>query len=240
MGEPEQVIADDWRFKEKLGIGEDAFTTLKTKNLLLPFAQAVGLGGAASAVAASPFVASTFFAGPLLSALGLGFFAATPVGWVVGSGMAAGGAFLGVKMLLRGRKDKKRIVIPRFINTPLDLIATRLLEWMLPLSLKLAHADGRVTTEEMEVISDYYIAEWGYSREFVDLAVSSIDHAAASMSYEQLATSLADYCDKNRDTNRQAVVDFLLAHLQEVAEADGDVDEREAEDLQRLQEVFRR
>lgn len=52
-GVPEQVVADPLRFKVKLAIGDKAYRALRAREHLTTFAEAVGLGTAASAVASS-------------------------------------------------------------------------------------------------------------------------------------------------------------------------------------------
>lgn len=59
--EPEAILADDWRFKEKLGLGEGAYELLKQANNL---ERMLGVAGAASGgafIASSTVVATTFY-----------------------------------------------------------------------------------------------------------------------------------------------------------------------------------
>ena len=111
--------------------------------------------------------------------------------------------------------------IPKYINTPLDLIADQMLGLMLPLSLKIAKADDdQITESEREAIVDYYAGEWGYARVFVDRAIKTAENLVANKSYKELSKSLMEYCDKNKDCKRKAVVQFLLTHLDEFIETE--------------------
>ena len=74
--------------------------------------------------------------------------------------------------------------------------------------------------------------------EHADLSGKSLLEQIPEISYQDLAQSLKDYCDKNKDCNRSAIVGVLLDHLEEVAQAGGDVALQEAE-LERLREAFR-
>lgn len=95
-----QVIADSLRFKCKLAIGEDAYTSLSIGNSLLKIWGVGGVAATGGGIAASSTVASAFFAsGGWLSAIGLGAVATTPIGWVIGAAVATGGAYYGVTRL---------------------------------------------------------------------------------------------------------------------------------------------
>lgn len=236
--EPEEIIAHNLIFKSRLGIGEEEYNYLKRKKNLDKFVGAIGVGGTAMGVASSATVATTFFpASGLLATLGFGAAATTPVGWVIGAGVLAGGAYLGARKLLEARKNKKVIVIPEFINTPLDLIANELLGFMLPLSLRIAISDGRIIKSEIDAIVEHYAEDWGYSRAFVDRAIKETKSNIGSMSYESLSESLSEYCDENQDCNQKAIVAFLLEHLEEVADTGGD-SVRKREGLEELRKAF--
>ena len=60
--EEEQIIDQPILFKEKLGIGEKAYAFLRYRENLTTFSEAIGIGAAASGIASSSMVASTFFA----------------------------------------------------------------------------------------------------------------------------------------------------------------------------------
>lgn len=226
--ESEEVIAYDLVFKGRLGIGEEAYQFLKLPNNLSPFIRSLEIGATASAAIASPVVAGALFPatgfGSVLAAIGIGAGAVTPIGWVVGAGIAAGGAYFGVRKLLDITKDKMVDVIPKHINTPLDLIGVELLQRMLPLSLKIASADGRIIDLELEAIADHYEKNWGYSRDFVIKTMEEIKEDVKNITYEEFAKSLSDYCDKNGDCDRGTIVDFLLDHLEEVLEIEDEGD----------------
>lgn len=221
--EPEEIVADSWRFKEKLGIGEEAYRFLKIRKNLATVVGAAGASAGGALVVSSSTVATTFFpASGFLATLGLGAAATTPIGWVIGAGVLAGGAYFGAKKFLSSEKDDRRMIrIPRYITTPLDLIANELLGLMLPLGLKIAKADdNEITKLERNSISDYYAEEWGYSRVFVDRAIKTTENLMANKSYRELSKSLVEYCDQNPDCNQKAIVQFLITHLDEFIEAE--------------------
>ncbi len=146
------MVADPLRFKARLEIGENAYTSLTLKNRALEVWDVAGVAFTGATVAKSAVVASTFFStsGGFFGLFGVAA-AATPVGWVVAASVATGGAYYGVIRLMKGTGDKVE-VIPKFVNTPLDTLAVGFFDLMAPLALKVAAADGDVADEEVEVI----------------------------------------------------------------------------------------
>lgn len=92
----DKIVGDPLKFKIKLAIGEDAYTSLKVKNAVVQAWDVAGVATTAAVVAKSSVVASTFFAPTgWLAALGIGT-AVTPIGWVVAAGVFTGGAWYGI------------------------------------------------------------------------------------------------------------------------------------------------
>ena len=241
--EPEIILANDLRFKEQLGLGEEAYNVLKTANNL---EKIVGTGGAASGgalIASSSVIATTFFPAEagLLSALGFGAVAVTPIGWVLAAGALTGGAYYGARILIDEMKRKRMTQIPKYINTPLDLIADQLLGLMLPLSIWIARSDDQeVDGEERNSIGSYYSDEWGYEPTFVQRAIAKLTDksgaGASTKTAKLLAKSLSGYCVHNKDCNTRSIIKFLIGHLNELVETEGNHEYRERK-LQAVHEL---
>ena len=119
-------------FKQALHIGEDAYKSLTIKRQSLKLLGPLGAAGAGAAIASSPVVATTFFSGGgILSGI-LGWFgiatAATPIGWVIATAALSGTAWAGVTRMLGDLSSKRVDQIPKFINTPLDLLAVSIFD----------------------------------------------------------------------------------------------------------------
>ena len=242
--EPEEVIAHELIFKGRLGIGEEAYKSLKLAKNLSTFIHPLLAGGAASGAAASSVAAGALFPatgfGSALAAIGIGAGAVTPIGWVVGAGLAAGGAYIGVRKLLDSTKAKMVDVIPKCINSSLDELGMELLNLMLPLGLKIASADGRISDSEVEAIADHYEKDWGYSRDFVIKMIEAMKEDVESISYDEFAKSLSDYCDENDDCDRGIIVDFILDHLEEILEIEDEGDSvRKASEFESLKKLLK-
>lgn len=233
-----QVIAEQLKFKAKLAIGENAYATLKLKNKLADFWEVSGAVGTGAAVAKSTFVASTFFAqGGLVGLLGLGT-AVTPVGWVLAAAVLSGGAVLGVRRWLGDATGDRVTVIPKFINTPIDVLAVNLFDLIAPLAFKVAIIDGKITADEHECIHQYFVNEWGYDPAFVTSGITVIEASLNDFSIKDLATTFAEFSKVNPDCNYQEMTRDLIEFIGKVIESDGIIDEREELALEKIQAIF--
>ena len=164
----DRIVVEPLKFKAKLAIGEDAYTSLRVKNTVVEVWDVAGVATTAAVVAKSSVVASTFFAPTgWLAALGIGT-AVTPIGWVVAAGVVTGGAWFhqlvdhllqdgfGITRHLKKASASKVTVVPNFINTPLDVLALGLFDLMAPLALKVAEVDGIVDQLRRQQLDDYF------------------------------------------------------------------------------------
>lgn len=238
-----RVVADPLRFKLRLGIGEDAYATLRMRQTLQELWDVGGIAATGATAAASPLVATTFFSstasGGLLSLLGLGTAAATPVGWVAAAAIASGGAYYGVTRLARNWTGSCVDTIPKFLNTPIDLLAASLLDLIGALSLRVAAIDGQINEVERAAIKRHFTTEWGldpaYTSAALDLITQSVDDARV----KDLARALASFQAENPDCNPAAMQAELMHFLADVVAADGQVDEREELALEAIERTLR-
>lgn len=233
-----QVVAEPLRFKAKLAIGEDAYKILKAKKYMLEALDAAGGATTGASVAQSAAIASTFFAPKgIVGLLGIGA-AATPLSWVIAAGVVGAGITIAVNRKFRSRSDAVS-VIPHFINTPLDLLATALFNMMATLGFKIVEIDGTVKEVELEKIQSYFVKEWGYDAEFVQQALTVIQSEASKYSIKEISEKLAAYKKANPDCNFKAMAEELISFLKAVSEADGVIDEREEMAIERVQAIFK-
>lgn len=234
----EAVITEPLKFKAKLAIGEEAYSTLKVKNKLAEIWDLYGWVGTGAAVAKSSVVAGTFFAPAGLSGLlGLGT-AVTPIGWIVAAAILSGGAAIGVRRFLSDATGSKVTVIPKFINTPIDVLALNLFDLIAPLALKVAAVDGQIADDERRWIKDYFVNEWGYDPLFLDAGFSLIESKLEDFSIREIAEKLAEFSKANQDCNYSVMTGDLIGFLKGVMEADGIIDEREEFAIEKVEEIF--
>jgi uncharacterized tellurite resistance protein B-like protein len=236
-----EVIADSLRFKRKLAIGEDAYTSLKVGRALSTIWDVGGVAATGAGVASSSAVASTFFASSgILARIGIGAaFTATPIGWVVASAVVSGGVYYGVTRAI-GKYAKSRVeVIPRFINSPIDQLGAALLDMMGTLALKVASMDGVIDPTERAAMRDYFVSEWGYDPIYADRALALLEEGALSQPLKQSTSAIARFVQDHPDCNAQAFYADLIVLLREIAEADGKLDEREDLAIDAIERAFK-
>ncbi|MBS0505522.1 MAG: TerB family tellurite resistance protein [Proteobacteria bacterium] len=234
----ERVVADPLRFKLRLGIGEDAYASLKLKKAAQELWDVGGAAASGAGLAASPLVAGTFFAkAGILSMIGIGT-AVTPVGWIVAAAVASGGAYYGVRRLFRGYAGSRVQTIPRFINTPIDVLGASLLDLIGGLAVSVARMDGHFSKAERASIAQHFTSEWGFDGAYVDQALTVIAASADGQSLKAAAASLARFQIENPDCNPDAMRGELIGFLREVAEADGVVDEREELAIEKVEAIL--
>ena len=237
----DRVVADSLRFRQKLAIGEDAYTSLRVGKTVAQLWDVGGVAATGAQMAALPMVATKLFApGGLLAALGIGAAATTPIGWIIAASVASAGAYYGVTRLFRSYSESRVDVIPKFINTPIDLLGAALLDLVGSLSMKVALMDGVIHDAERSAMKDHFVSDWGYDPAYVERALAVIEENAEKLSLAQMIDSFSAFARANPDCNFTAMRQALLVFLNEVAHADGSLDEREEMAIERVERNMRK
>jgi hypothetical protein len=238
------IVAEPLKFKVKLAIGEDAYTSLRVKNAVLQVWDVAGVATTAAVVAKSSVVATAFFAPTgLLAAIGIGA-AVTPIGWVVAAGVVSGGAWFGITRHLKKASASKITVVPNFINTPLDVLALGLFDLMVPLALSVAAADGRIDEARRQHIDDYFVGEWGYDANFVDAGIEHIEASLDDLSAREnsaldLAQTMAEFASQHRDCNFKMMAQETIDFLRRIMTLDGGLDPRDEQAIVEIENIFK-
>jgi len=215
------IVSDPLRFKAKLGVGEAAFKSLSVTNTVREVWDLVGAAGGGAAVASSSMVATTFFAPTgVLAALGLAT-AVTPVGWVIAAGAVSAGAWCGLNHALKKAKADRVVVIPKFLNTPVDALAMSLADLIVPLALKVAKADGHVSQAERAYVTSYLVEDWGYSPDYAREVVRRIEEQLDALDVIPVATCLAHFSKSNPDCVIDEVAQEVPRLLEGIIAVDG-------------------
>ena len=240
MSELLEVVSDTIKFKIKLKIGEDAFATLRLTKTLQTLWDLKCAGALGATAAASPLVASTFFASStgFLSAFGIFTTAATPVGWVIGAAVLSGGAYYGAMQLFGGYTNSRVEKIPKFINTPIDLLGATIYALLAGLALRVMDFSGGIEDVERTAIVDYFVEEWGLSREYATSALPLVEQSVKGKSLKDMARALADFQIQNPDCNPNGMKKDIKEFLEEIVYADGEMDEREELALETIQKCM--
>ncbi|AUM74140.1 tellurite resistance TerB family protein [Paracoccus jeotgali] len=245
LNQVEMVVADSNKFKLKLGIGEDAYTSQKLLNVYDLFTDAksafflgsTGAGFAATLIPAAKVGLMTKAA----IAVGLATAPATaPLALVAtaAAGIASGGVYFGAMRAIKGGTSRQVETIPKFINTPIDILGATLFDMIAGLALKVASFSGPVDESEREAVVNYFSEEWGISTDYARKALPLLELQIRDQSLKAMAKSLADFQldnpDCEPDAMRKVIKDFLI----EIAEADGEHDEAETLAIDAVEREF--
>lgn len=238
LDDVEQIIQDPLKFKAKLAIGEDAYTSLKAANRLTDAWNTLALGTISGTAASSTVVASSFFApSGLLGVLGIGA-AVTPIGWVVAAAAVGGGVGYSLNHYFKKHKAQQTTIIPKFINTPLDILALGLFELLAPLCVKVSVVDGEIHEKEIALIKSYFVDEWGFDLFFVASTLDLYVENADEIEIAEIATALAKLTKENPDCNYVEMSREILNILNEIAQADGKITQHEIQAIAEVSKVF--
>ena len=226
-------------FKQRLAIGEDAYTLLTIKNKLTDAWDVYGAATASASAAQSSIVASTFFApSGFLSIIGIGA-ATTPLGWVVTASIVGGASYWGITKFISSNTKSRITVIPEFINTPLDILALGLFDLMAPLFLKIAVIDGKIDDSERELIGNYFTKKWGYNDHFVTKGLSFFESSIDEISIREAAKTFSSFAAENRDCNYNAMTEHIVELLSDVMQVDTQVNEMKEMAVEKVQDIFK-
>ncbi|SLN41675.1 Tellurite resistance protein TerB [Aquimixticola soesokkakensis] len=233
------VVADDLRFRMKLGIGADAYRSLRYSRRVMELWDVGGVAMADANFAATSTTLGGFFGGSgIMATLGVAT-AATPVGWTIAAGLVTASAYFGVTRLAGSYAGTRVVSVPVFINTPVDILGVTLVDMIGTLAVKMSEIDGHADERELQVIKDYFVEEWGIDARYASRAINLIAENDAKISLRESATALGAFVRDAEDCNAEVMRKDLMALLHEIALADGKLDEREELALEKIDEILR-
>ena len=139
------------------------------------------------------------------------------------------------KSKLVGGGDGRTVVIPVWLNTPLDKLARALFDFFAPLGLRVAALDGRISKSERQFIESYFVSEWGYYPEFVRKALPDRERNLENLCDIELVNNMIDYKIGNPDCDYNAMTKELIDFLKEVTRANGELQDLEVIYIQWLE-----
>lgn len=226
-----EIVYDSMRFKRALGIGKKAYKLLSAQENLGICLHALATGTAVGGGSAIYYISSLGFWAKIATTVGL---ATVPVLMFVATGVSAGAIYIGGQQFISKVITKGTDEIPKFINTPLDVIATALIEVMLPISLKVYHADGEISEPEEGEVTDFFCDHWGYSPEFVKCMSDWYSPRLNDVSYDLFANGFIDYCKENPDCNSKRMKKRFLEHLVDIVKSDGIIHPKEQAEIDKI------
>lgn len=234
----QKVLSKPLDFKTKLAIGEDAYTSLKTGKNLQKAWDAFGMASTGAAIAKTGFVASMIGTKTgALAIIGVGTLA-TPLPYIALAAAGSTALYFGVMSKVRNFSSDRVVTIPKFINTPLDLLAVSLFDLLAPVLFKMCQVDGSASDEEIELIEEYFVEDWGYNKEYFQQCASLILDQIDGKTVEELLIPLVDYIKENPDCNQVKIATDILSILKEVAEIDGHMHPEEIAFLENASKII--
>ncbi len=233
--ELQKIIDHPLLFKAKLNIGEEAYDYLNNANNFKDFSikVAAGLGGSSLAgltwfAALGPFAKFALFAG----------FTSTPVGWIAGAGALSTVIAYGLMKANRKLKDATIITIPKYLNTPLDLLGQTILSLILPATVKMAFVDGCLCENERVAIKDYFVNGWGFNSDFVTNAIRKQETLIEGFDYEEYRQLLLATTCTNKEVKYDVIQKELSSLLTDIMHADGVATPEEERELETLTAIL--
>lgn len=86
---------------------------------------------------------------------------------------------------------------------------------------------------------EYFVEDWGYDAGYVEHALDVLEQNNTSAQLSDMASELARFAKENPDCDYTAIQADILKLLNEIAEADGLVDEREEMAIQQVELALR-
>ncbi|MGF1659898.1 MAG: TerB family tellurite resistance protein [Rubrimonas sp.] len=217
----QNVVEDQEKFIRMLGVGEDAYKSLKiARNVgtVVNVSTAAGLGGF---VATTSPVAGTFFASTgWLATIGLAPAALTPIGWVVAAAILSGGAYFGAMRAFGAYRNSLVDTVPHFVNAPIDLLGAALVDMMGAMAIRVAAADGAICDEERAHIRKYFADRWGIDPAYADVALTVVEENVTESSLEEQVDVFARFMRRNPDCKLDKLRERVEELLTGLVEAD--------------------
>ena len=229
------VIDNDFQFKRKLDIGDDHFTYLNNAKNLADFGGSVlggiGIGGSTAVV----WYTSLGVGSKLLLGIGL---ASMPVGWFIGAATLGTAGFFGLKKatdsFFKGAEDELVTKVPKYLNTPLDLIGLSIATLMMPVSIKMGQADGNFCAVEREQVLKYFTDSWGYNSKFISVLMQAQESKMDDFSYKAYAKTLKSVCKQTPELKLDQLSEEILNFQREIILMDGKIHPGEEKELATL------
>jgi tellurite resistance protein len=234
--EPPTVIDDAEVFKARLQIGAEAFKVLSAAENLGSVMSVVGGAGLLSTGAAVAWFSSLGVMGQIGLMVGA---VSTPVGWIGLAGVGGAVATYGTRKALKSARGEAVIEVPKYIRTPIDMLALMLFNLMAAVALKIAHSDGEYCVQEREAIERYLVRGWGFNPTFIATNLKRVQLGLDSFSYDQLAEKLKE-CEKKGDIKYDSMVEEIIGFAKGVTNADGIVHDAEKVELNALTNALRK
>ena len=161
----QSILDNKIAFKYKLNLTKDDYDYLNNINNFKEYTEILIAGIAGAGVVYAGFISSLGVFGQI--GLGLGL-VSTPFGWMALAAGASMASIYGIKKIVKKAENKAYDKLPKYLKTPLDVLAESLANLFIPIFIKIAVIDGKLSNEERNFIIDYLSIQWGYNKKYIE------------------------------------------------------------------------
>lgn len=232
----EKIVEIPERFKIKLGLDERSYKYLSSAKNLKEFVEVASTTGAGALGGLCCGYSSASGIAVLLSHWGLmSLSVAGPV--AIGAGIAFAGICV-IKYCFY-RADKMTMDhIPKFINTPLDILGASLADVLIYPAVKIAICDGHFSKEEYDFIVNSLYDEWGISKEYCVKVVKAALDSIYEYSYQATFDLISGVCGQNKELNRTKIFTDVCRLVEGLVYADGEFSMDEHAELIEMRKIL--
>jgi hypothetical protein len=230
LSEQEMIICNKDRFVESLKIKSGKLIE-RIKKLVA----AIGGGAAGAGAGTAVFFANAGAMTKFLIFIGL---SSIPITYpLVGLAIGASAGYVISKKLDDAEEGVVK-KIPKYINSPLDLIASSWIDLLSTILVKILTVDKNYLTEnEREFLVSLFEEKYGYCRKFLEsyfrvreLSIEEIRR----LDYTFISQTLKDLSRREKGIRVDEVILTIISEVKAAIELDGQITDRELEEFQRL------
>jgi len=215
----EKIVEIPERFKIKLELDERSYKYLSSAKNLKEFVEVITTSGAGALSGGAYYWATATAFSRFLLVFGIGS------GWWVPVAVGGGVAFAGICLIKYCfyRADKLTMDhIPKFINTPLDILGASLADVLVYPAVKISICDGHFSKSEYDFIVNSLYEEWGINKEYCVKVVKAALDSIYEYSYQATFDLISGVCGQNKELNRTKICTDVCRLVEGLVYADGE------------------
>ena len=214
----ECVFSDEIEFKRKLNLSDKAMSDLLMAKDLDKYGSTLAAAMATGAVAYIAWLSSLGFIGQAAILVGLG---SNPIGWIALAAGAGGLLMYGSKTAINKLDENAYERIPKYLNTPLDVLGTTLIAVILPIYLKLAINDKNIIKNSLDNIMEEF-SNWGYDRNYLEQTINTFMKGLGELKIEDTKEKLQVIVKATDGLEYCTISDLITKSLENVFEKQDD------------------
>jgi hypothetical protein len=138
------------------------------------------------------------------------------------------------------KRLRKELDLTKEFRTPLDFLASGVLEILILVIVKIFVPNGRVDTNSLKVIVNNLTYQWGYCKEVVEISLEQVLSKPRLQNFKyDNAKMLVDSIAKLIDgLDREKMLQVILLEVKELVFVDGNADKKRVREYNKLKVAF--